>query len=127
MFIFQCAPATSAIQIRGADNSAEYLPKMSEKESCLENRDSSLFMAEITRTKLRIQFTERIMSATIIKLAKNEKIADFIIKRQWDSPAAFLIIVVRKQRILICGKIAMVLKTQGGCTDEDPEFRLTEY
>ena len=49
MCIFQCAPATSAIQIRGAENSADYLPKMNKKESCLENRDSSFFMAEIAQ------------------------------------------------------------------------------
>ena len=79
MFISQCAPDPDTIRVRGAENSAEYLPKMNEKESCLENRDSSLFLAEITRTKLRIQFAKRIMSATIIKLAKNEKLADFII------------------------------------------------
>lgn len=79
MFISQCAPDPDTIRVRVSESGADHLSKMSEKESCLENRDSSLFLAEITRTKLRIQFTKRIMSATIIKLAKNEKLADFTI------------------------------------------------
>lgn len=79
MCIFQCAPDPDTTQVRVSESGTDHLSKMSGKESCLENRDSSLFMAKITRTKLRIQFTKRIMSTTIIKLAKNEKLADFII------------------------------------------------